>query len=95
MDKWEENNKYVKYFSKQKKYRSLSACYFTFRNKVSKEKLKKIFLFLESEKIAYDIKSYRKAPLGIRIWIGPTILKKDLISLTKWLDWCFYKYIEQ
>ena len=50
---------------------------------------KKIISFLDNEKIAYDIESYRKTEKGFRIWTGPTILKKDLIRLTNWLDWTF------
>ena len=50
---------------------------------------RKIISFLDNEKIAYDIESYRKTEKGFRIWTGPTILKKDLIRLTNWLDWTF------
>ena len=93
LDKWVERNNYLENFAKEKKYRALSTSYFLFKNKVRKKEIEKVFSFLEYENIAYDIRSYRKAPIGIRIWTGPTILKKDLNTLTNWLDWCFYKYI--
>ncbi|MDC3091292.1 hypothetical protein OA848_02770 [Rickettsiales bacterium] len=93
LEKWAENNIYIKNFVIDSKYRALSVSYFRFKGEISKNKLEKIFSFLEYENIAYDIRSYRKAPVGIRIWTGPTILKKDLNTLTNWLDWCFYKYI--
>ena len=89
LDTWIKQNDYLSYFCKKTKYRSISPCYFRLNNSKNKKKLKKIILFLEKEKIAYDIESYRKAAFGIRIWNGPTILKNDLIILTNWLDWSF------
>ena len=38
-----------------------------------KEKMNNVFSFLEENKIAYDINSYRDAPIGIRIWGGATV----------------------
>ena len=57
-----------------------------------KIKYEKLFRFLSDNEIAYDIKNYRLANPGIRIWTGPTIKKNDLIALTNWLDWCFNKF---
>ena len=67
--------------------------FFILKEKIFENKIHKIINFLENNKIAFDISSYRLAPTGIRIWTGPTIQKKDLIALTNWLDWCFYKFI--
>jgi len=42
---------------------------------------------LEDRRVAFDIKSYRTAPLGLRIWCGPTIEKNDLICLMQCLKY--------
>ena len=50
---------------------------------------KRLASLLESEKVAYDIGSYRDAPPGLRIWAGATVETVDLKALFPWLDWAY------
>ena len=44
---------------------------------------------LENQHAAYDIKAHHDAPVGLRIWTGPTMHPDDLTKLTQWLDWTY------
>ena len=59
------------------------------------KKMNNMFSFLEENKIAYDINSYRDAPIGIRIWGGATVNEEDINILLDWLEWCFIKFIRE
>ncbi len=92
MDKWEEQSIYVQRFVKDKSFQALSPFYATFTKSFDYEEF---FNYLSNNKIALDIRNYRMAQPGIRVWTGPTIKKNDLIALTNWLDWTFNKFVNK
>ena len=69
--------------------------YLKLSNQQQQNTLKQILQDLENGNIAYDIESYRDAPLGIRIWAGATVESNDLRILMNWLDYKFYSYFNK
>ena len=94
-----KKNNWIDFLAESESYRSKTSVCLKFIDPwfLSLEETKKIenvdkFLYiLESNKAAYDIKHYRTAPLGLRIWCGPTVEKSDLKILTQWLSYVWEK----
>jgi len=97
MEEWVSKSDWIDFLAESKETRSTTSVCFKIKAewfvKLSDEEkakaAKKITGLLEKEGVAYDINSYAKAPIGIRIWCGATIEKSDLEILTKWLDWAY------
>ena len=53
------------------------------------EVIRRMTVRLEAEGAAYDIKTHRAAPPGLRLWCGGTVERDDLEALTPWLDWAW------
>ncbi len=51
--------------------------------------IKQMCVMLENEGVAYDIKSYKSAPNGLRIWGGATIEYENIQRLLPWLDYAY------
>ncbi len=57
------------------------------------DKIKALCALLESEQVAYDIKAYKTAPAGLRLWAGATIKPDNIAKLLPWLDWAYAQVI--
>ena len=98
-----KNSQWLDFLSEEESIRSCTSICLKIKDSVLekyeteklKEKMNNVFSFLEENKIAYDINSYRDAPLGIRIWGGATVNEKDIDILLDWLEWCFIKFIRE
>lgn len=55
----------------------------------------RIASLLEVQGICFDIASHRNAPVGLRIWCGPTVEKSDIEALPAWLDWAFEQVLHE
>lgn len=67
--------------------------YLTLDEQTQQSLIKDLVSDLANEQVAYDIASYRDAPTGIRIWGGGTVETSDILLLTEWLDYSFFKIL--
>ena len=96
------SSSWLEFLSKEKATRSCTSICLKVKNDILeqygsnelKEKMNMLFSFLENENIAYDINSYRDAPLGVRIWGGATVDERDIIILLDWIEWGFFNFIK-
>jgi len=57
--------------------------------------VKRLTQLLETERVAFDIGSYRDAPAGLRIWCGATVERADIECLMSWLEWATEQVLAQ
>ncbi len=96
-EKWVEKSDWIAFLAETKETRSNTSVCFKITApwfvKLSDEErtkaAKKITGMLDKEGVAYDINSYGKAPVGIRVWCGATVETSDVEALTHWLDWAY------
>lgn len=93
-----EENNWIDYLPSSLEIRSPTSVCLKFNHpKLTKDNMasfaKKIAKILENEGVALDIKNYKKAPPGLRIWCGATVEKEDLELLMPWIKWAFEKEI--
>ena len=94
---WVANSDWIDFLAKDKNTISNSSICLKITNgdyqnlpiETQAQLVKELLSFLEKEQVAYDIASYRDAPLGIRIWGGGTVSSEDIDILTQWLDYGF------
>ena len=95
------NSSWLEFLAENEKNRSCTSiclkikenCYNKINIEDFENKLKNLISYLENENIAYDISSYRDAPLGIRIWGGATVNEEDIKILLEWLEWGYNNFI--
>ena len=98
-----KNSQWLDFLSEEESIRSCTSICLKIKDSILekyeteklKEKMNNVFSFLEENNIAYDINSYRDAPIGIRIWGGATVNENDIDILLDWLEWCFIKFIRE
>jgi phosphoserine aminotransferase len=94
---WADKTGWVDFLPRDEKIRSttsicllLTEDWFTARDEDGRQEIiAALCKKLEAEQVAYDIKSYRDAPAGLRIWGGATVETADLEALFPWLDWAY------
>lgn len=95
MERLVARNPWISFLCKDPTYRSHTSVTFEIndfnaKTDEGKAELDKFVKYLDDLRVAFDIKSYRTAPPGIRIWCGATIETSDLEKLVPWLEWCHY-----
>lgn len=97
IEEWVRRTSWAEFLAEQASFRSTTSVCISivdedFANLSDDDKQGFIGTFvklLAAENVAYDIKSYKAAPAGLRIWCGATIEASDVKALTAWLDWAF------
>ncbi len=101
IDEWITQRNWIDYLTTNPEIRSrTSICMkftspeFSALDQATQQKVvDQIVSLLEKEQAAYDIKSYKTAPLGLRIWCGATVETSDIKALLPWIDWAYHTAI--
>jgi len=87
IEQFVEKHNWISFLASQPSIRSnTSVC---LKLDLTSEKVKELVDVLEKEGVAYDIASYRDAPVGLRFWCGATVEAEDLEIAMQWLEWAY------
>ena len=94
IEKFVAENDWIQYLPASPEYRSTTSVCLKFDHpRLTSSNMapfaKNITTILEDEGVAFDIKNYKKAPPGLRIWCGATVDKEDIELLMPWIKWAF------
>lgn len=98
IDDWIQTKSWIDYLAGDVPTRSKTSICFKFtapeftalEEKFQKIVVDRIVASLDNEKVAYDIKSYKTAPNGLRIWCGATVESSDIKALLPWIEWAYF-----
>lgn len=87
IEKFVETHDWIDFLPVSKDIRSnTSVC---LKIKLDQDQLNTLVKLLDKEGAAYDCKSYKDAPAGLRFWCGATVNKEDVACMLKWLEWAY------
>ena len=91
IDTWVEATSWADHLAAQPHHRGLTPVCLRVVGRDAATIVARMVTALAEEKVAYDIAHYRCAPVGLRIWTGPSVERQDLESLLPWLEWAYQK----
>ena len=95
IDHWVASRDWIEFLAKDPATRSCTSICLSLTDKVPLDPESrdaapiKMVELLEDVGAAMDIKHYRDAPPGLRIWGGSTVETANLEALLPWLDWAY------
>ena len=97
LSRWVKNTPWIDFLAVKPKTRSNTSVCLVFGDLSIKSQpeeiqtsfVKKFCDLIEKENAGFDIKHHRDAPLGLRIWCGCTVNRRDLNALLPWLEWAY------
>lgn len=103
VDDWVNAKSWINYLATVPENRSKTSICLRFNGpefegldeKLQKIVVDRIVTLLDEEKVAYDIKSYKTAPNGLRIWCGATVETSDIKALLPWIEWAYLTVMDQ